>query len=46
MSIRITYVEMATANKAVKTFDNVNAAVKWLEHNGGVMVLDAKEENR
>ena len=40
--IRIVYIEMLTANKAVKTFDNVNAASKWLEHNI-VMLIDAKE---
>ena len=40
--IRIIYVDMLTANKAEKTFDNVNSAAKWLEHNG-VMLIDAKE---
>ena len=40
--IRIVYVEMLTAIKAVKTFDNVNAAAEWLEHNI-VMLIDAKE---
>lgn len=40
--IRITYIEMSTANKAEKTFDNVNAAAEWLGRNG-VMLIDAKE---
>lgn len=40
--IKITYVEIATALLAVKTFDNVNAASKWLEHNN-VMLMDVKE---
>ncbi len=44
--IRIVYVEMLTANKAVKTFDNVNAASKWLEHNQTIMLVDAKEVNQ
>ena len=34
---------MLTADKAVKTFDNVNEASKWLEHNRTVMLIDAKE---
>lgn len=41
--IRIICIDMLTADKAEKVFDNVNAAVEWLEHNGTVMLVDAKE---
>lgn len=40
--ISIIYMDMF-ANKAEKAFDNVNAAAEWLEHNGTVMLIDAKE---
>ena len=43
--IRIVYIDMLTANKAVKTFDNVNEAAGWLDHNV-VMLIDAKEVNQ
>lgn len=45
--IRIIYMNMLTTDKAVKTFDNVNAAAEWLEHNNGtIMLIDAKEINQ
>ena len=40
--ISIIYIDMLTANKSEKTFDNVNEASEWLERNN-VALIDAKE---